>query len=58
MVKGAVGILGAFAKLVKATISFVVAVRLSMWNSSVSTGRIFMKIFGRFFRKIVEQIQV
>jgi len=37
-------ILGAFAKLRKVTISFVTPVRLFAWNSSVPTGRIFMKV--------------
>jgi hypothetical protein len=36
--------LGAFAELRKATISFVVSVRPSTSNSSVPTGRIFMKL--------------
>jgi hypothetical protein len=36
-------ILGAFAKLLKAIISFVVSVRPSAWNNVVPTGRIFMK---------------
>jgi hypothetical protein len=36
-------ILGAFAKLQKAAISFVVSVRPSEWNNSASTGRIFIK---------------
>jgi hypothetical protein len=44
-------LLGAFAKLRKATISFVVSARLSgrptvwpfTWNNSAPTGRIFMK---------------
>ena len=40
-------LLGAFAKLRKATISFVMSalssVRLCAWNNSVPTGRIFMK---------------
>jgi hypothetical protein len=35
--------LGAFAKLRKATINFVVSIRLSAWNNSVPNGRIFMK---------------
>jgi hypothetical protein len=35
--------IGAFAKLRKATISFVMSVRLSTWNKSAPTGRIFMK---------------
>ena len=41
-------ILGAFAKLRKATISFVMHVRPSVspsaWNNSASTGRIFIKL--------------
>ena len=36
-------VLGAFTTLRKATVSFVVSVRLSAWNNSASTGRIFMK---------------
>jgi hypothetical protein len=36
-------LLGAFAKLRKATISFVMSVFLSAWNNSIPTGRIFMK---------------
>ena len=35
--------LGAFAKLRKAAISFVMSVRLSAWNNSAPTGRIFIK---------------
>ena len=35
--------LGAFAKLRKATISFVMSVRPSAWNNSTPTGRIFLK---------------
>ena len=35
--------LGAFAKLIKATISFVMFVRPSAWNNSAPTGRILMK---------------
>jgi hypothetical protein len=38
------GILGAFAKLQIAAISFVMSVRLSAWNNSAPTGRIFMKL--------------
>ena len=41
--------LGAFAKLRKATVSVVMSVctsvRLSTWNNSVPTGRIFMKFY-------------
>ena len=35
--------LGAFAKLRKATVTFVMSVCPSAWNNSVSTGRILMK---------------
>jgi hypothetical protein len=35
--------LDAFAKVQKATITFVMSVCLSAWNNSVPTGRIFMK---------------
>jgi hypothetical protein len=38
-----INFLGAFAKSRKATISFVLSVRLSAWNSSVPTWRILMK---------------
>jgi len=38
-----VRLLGAFSKLRKATISFVMSVRLCAWNNSVPTGRVFMK---------------
>jgi hypothetical protein len=40
--------LGAFEELRKATNSFVMSVRLSAWNNSAPTGRIFM-IFWVFF---------
>jgi len=59
-------LLGAFAKLWKATITFVISVRLSMflsvrpaWNTSVTTWRI-LKKFGiwDFFWKYIEKIQV
>jgi len=36
--------LGAFAKLRKATITFVVSVLLSEWNNTAPIGRIFMKV--------------
>ena len=47
-------------KLRKATISFVISVRLSVWNNSAPIGRILMKlcIVVFFFRKSVEKIQV
>jgi len=51
--------LGAFAKLRKPTINFVVSVRLSAWNNSTATGKIFIKFeISVFFRKFVEKIQV
>jgi len=34
---------GAFVKLQKATMSFVMSVRPPAWNNSAVTGRIFMK---------------
>ena len=37
--------LGVFARFRKATISFLVSVRLSTWNSSAPTGWIFMKFY-------------
>ena len=36
--------LGAFAKFLKETISFVMSVCPSAWNNSAPTGRIFMKL--------------
>ena len=39
-----VDILGAFAKLRKATTSFVMSVCPSTWNNSAPTGRIFMQL--------------
>jgi len=55
--------LGAFEKLRKPIIIFVVSiglsVRQSVWNISAPTGRIFVKFYiCRFFRKSVEKIQV
>jgi hypothetical protein len=41
--------LGAFAKFRKATVSFVLAVRVFAWNNSALTGRIFMKFRIRVF---------
>ena len=38
------GILGAFAKLRIAIASFVISVRLSAWNNSAPTRKIFMKL--------------
>jgi len=50
-------ILGSFAKLRKATISFVIYVRLSVrpsaWNNSAPTGRIFTKFYiSGFFENL------
>ena len=50
---------GAFAKLRKAGIFFVMSVRLSEWNNSAPTRRIFMKFnIWVFIRKSVEKIQI
>jgi len=53
--------LGAFPKLRKATVSFIMtlcpSLPLSVWNNSVTNGRIFMKfIMLIFFRKCVEEV--
>jgi hypothetical protein len=48
--------LGAFAKLRKANISFT-SVRLSAWNKSAPTGRVFMKFEIGIFSKIFEKFQ-
>jgi hypothetical protein len=50
-------ILGAFAKLRKATISFVMFC-LSAWNKSTPTGHIFMKFNIRVVFKTLREIQV
>jgi hypothetical protein len=47
--KNALPILGAFAKLRKTTINFFMSVRLSAWNNSAPTGRIFMKFYTSVF---------
>jgi len=40
----------AFEKLRKTTVSFIMSVRLTAWNNSAPTGRIFMKFdIGAFF---------
>ena len=48
--------LNAFAKLRKATISFVMSVCPSEWNNSAPTGRTLINL--SIFRKSVEKIQV
>ena len=45
-------VLGTFAKLRKATTNFVMSVRLSAWNNSAPTGRIFMKFGIKYISKI------
>jgi len=57
--KGALYLYLFFASLRKAIYSFVMSVRLSVWNNSVPNGRILMKFDIRvFFRKSAEKIQV
>jgi hypothetical protein len=52
-------LLGALARLRKATLSLVMSVCLSSWNNSAATWRIFIKFdTWIFFRKSVEKIQV
>ena len=52
-------LLGVFAKLRLATISFVMSVRPSAWNNSAPTRRIFMTFdIWSIFRKSVEKIKV
>jgi hypothetical protein len=48
-------IIDAFAKLRKATISFLMSVRLSARNKSASTGRIFIKFDIEYFSKICRE---
>jgi hypothetical protein len=46
---------GEFAKLLKATVSFVISVRLSAWNNSAPTRLIFVKFdMVSIFRKSIE----
>jgi hypothetical protein len=53
-------VLDAFAKLRKASISFVLSVCLSAWSISAPTGRIFIEldIWVFFEKKVVEKVQV
>jgi hypothetical protein len=44
-------VLGAFAKLRKATTTFAMSVRLSAWKNSAPTGRILMKVNIEYFSK-------
>jgi hypothetical protein len=51
--------LGAFAKLRKPTISFIISASQSAWNNSAPTGRILMKIdIGAFFENLLRKFQV
>jgi hypothetical protein len=52
--KAVAGFSGAFAKLPKSVYSFAMSARLSAWNSSPPSGRIFMK-FDSIFRKSIEK---
>jgi hypothetical protein len=49
-------LLGAFAKLRKASINYVMSVRLPLWNNPASTGRTLMKF--KLSSKSVEKIDV
>jgi len=51
-------ILGAFAKLRKLTVSFVMSVRPSAWDNSAPTRRILFKFRIQVFAENVEKIQV
>ena len=44
--------------MLKATVTFVMSVRLSAWNTSAFTGRIYMTFIFEYFRKYVKKIQV
>ena len=47
--------LGAFAKGQKVTVSFVISVRLTVWNNSAPTGWIFTKfLYLSIFLKICQ----
>jgi len=51
-------LLGAFAKLRKAAISFLISVRLSTWNNLAPCERTFMKSdIWAFFEKSVEKFK-
>ena len=50
--------LGAFAKLRKFAISYVMSFCPFAWNNSVLTGRIFVKLDIRIFPKSIDKIQV
>jgi hypothetical protein len=50
--------LGAFAKLRKVTISFVMSVRSTVCNNSAPTERILINLISEFFQNCIEKIQV
>jgi hypothetical protein len=59
MDRKALPFLNALAKLLKATISFVMFARPFLWNNSASTGEILRKFdICEFFRKSLQDIQV
>jgi len=53
-----IGLFGAFAKLRRETISFVISVCPSAWNNSAHIELTFMEFDMSIFRKTVEKIQV
>jgi len=54
-----VTVVGAFAKMRKTAISFIVSVCPSKWNNSTPSGRIFVKFYiSVFFSKIYRKIQL
>jgi len=59
--EGKMRLLGAFAKLRKATVSFVMSVRpsaFSEWNDSALSGRIFIKFdMWLFFEKLLRKLK-
>jgi hypothetical protein len=55
--QGKILFLGAFAKLRKATVSFVMsAFRLSAWNNSAPNGRVFMQVISLFFENLKRKL--
>jgi hypothetical protein len=53
-----IAFLGAFAKLRKATLSFVMFVRLSAWNNSTPIGRILIKFdIQVFFENLLREFK-
>jgi hypothetical protein len=48
-------IFGALAKMLKATVSFVMSVCLSAWNSVAVIGQIFVKFDRGFFENLLRK---